>query len=490
MDLQNPWWFGRAQRPIPTFQRWPFRLLRDRLIGGRHLAPVQVLRGPRQIGKTTLQEQLIEELLATGVHPDRILRVQFDELDSLKRSAKSGDPILDLARWFERERFPGADFNAGARRNEPAFLFFDEVQNLHNWATQLKSLVDHASVRVCVTGSSALRIKRGQDSLAGRLQPLEAGPLRLTEIAAVRHFGELKPFEDNNGYTHWANPSFWHALRDHGVQNAELRDRAFAAFADRGGYPLAQREGANWAEISSQLNEVIVERVIEHDLRIGERGLKRDPKLLRELFRICSRLTGQAPTRSKIIGLLNQTLNANIGDQRVRNYLDFLDDSLLVRLVEPLSISLKKRAEPDKICLSDHGLRAAWLGESVPLAGPVSTASPAGQDIAGRVAESIVGAYLCSMTGLEINHIPERTGPKAQREVDFVITVGGARIPIEVKYQSTLDPVRDTAGLRQFIDNSSYHASIGLLIHRDDQPDFQPDPRIIAIPLKTFLLLR
>jgi hypothetical protein len=51
-------------------------------------------------------------------------------------------------------------------------------------------------------------------------------------------------------------------------------------------------------------------------------------------------------------------MNANIGWQSVLAYLKFLDGTLLLRLIEPLELRLKK-AGPAKLCLCDHALRAA-----------------------------------------------------------------------------------------------------------------------------------
>ncbi|MFH1862405.1 MAG: AAA family ATPase, partial [bacterium] len=62
----NPWWQDRPMRPLPPFRRWLFSTTLRRLENG--LAPVVVLRGPRQVGKTTLQEQIIYHL----IHEKRI----------------------------------------------------------------------------------------------------------------------------------------------------------------------------------------------------------------------------------------------------------------------------------------------------------------------------------------------------------------------------------------------------------------------------------
>ncbi|MFQ5706640.1 MAG: hypothetical protein ACE5HO_04275 [bacterium] len=57
----NPWWESQPMRPLPPLRRWLFEPTLQKLKAG--LAPVTVLRGPLQVGKTTLQEQIIDHLL-------------------------------------------------------------------------------------------------------------------------------------------------------------------------------------------------------------------------------------------------------------------------------------------------------------------------------------------------------------------------------------------------------------------------------------------
>jgi hypothetical protein len=73
--------------------------------------------------------------------------------------------------------------------------------------------------------------------------------------------------------------------------------------------------------------------------------------------------------------------------------------------------------------------------------------------------------------------------------VDYVLTIGERRIPVEVKYRRSIDPVRDTLGLRAFLEKTAINATFGLLISRQDgQP--VPDPRIITLPLPSLLIVR
>jgi predicted AAA+ superfamily ATPase len=74
-------------------------------------------------------------------------------------------------------------------------------------------------------------------------------------------------------------------------------------------------------------------------------------------------------------------------------------------------------------------------------------------------------------------------------EVDFVLTIGTRRIPVEVKYRRRIDPNEDTRGLRAFIEKTVYNAPFGLLITLEDNVKIA-DPRIIPVSLSTFLWLR
>jgi predicted AAA+ superfamily ATPase len=478
---QNPWWEGRALPELPPHRRHLVRQIQRRLEW--KLAPVVVVRGPRQIGKTTAQLHWIEDALRSGVKGDRILRVQFDDLREL---GDFDSPILRIVDWFERTIL-GSTFNETARRGTPAFLLLDEVQNLENWAPQLKSLVDSSTVQVVVTGSSALRIEAGRDSLAGRITSLEAGTLSLTEIAALRGLDLGEPYLKDNGVEALTHASFWTGLREHGESWQETRDTAFAAFSERGGYPLAHlRATAPWEQVADQLNETVIKRVIQHDLRVGERGRKRDPALLEELFRLCCRYAGQAPTIQTLAREAQRVLQANVGAQRINAYLRFLADTLLLRLIQPLEIRLKRKRGSPKLCLVDHSLRASWLQEQIPLDPRRLREEPELTVVAGHLAESATGAVLAAITGLDIAHFPERHG---EPEADFVLTIGVKRIPIEVKYQARIDPLRDTEGLRSFIEKAINNAPFGLLITQGDSSGVV-DPRVVALPLSSLMLLR
>ncbi len=477
----NVWWQGERLFGLPPIRRWAFPQVMANVSGGG-LAPITVVRGPRQIGKTTLVNQVIDDLLTLGVAPQRIFRVQFDELTELARVSQ---PILDLAWWYS-DNLLGKSFHQAARDGEQALLFLDEVQNLPDWAPQLKHLVDQHPVRVVVTGSSALRIETGRDSLAGRITTLEMGPLLLREIGEVRGFDKIKPYLPSNGLGPLKDKSFWLGLREFGEIHREFRRWTFAAFSERGAYPIAQaRADVPWEQVADQLNETVIRRAIQHDLRMGAKGKRRDEHLLEEVFRLACRYVGQSPNQAHYLEEIRRAMHANIGWKRILTYLKFLDGTLLLRLIEPLELRLKRRRGTSKLCLCDHALRAAWLQEVIPLNPPELERQPHLTDLAGRIAESAAGYFLRSIVNLDVAYFPERN---AEPEVDYVITIGEQRIPIEVKYRRRINH-RDTLGLRAFVEKAVYNAPFGVLVTLDDEAG-SDDPRIISMPLSTFLMMR
>ena len=477
---QNPWWLGERQANVAVRRRWLFATAMRNLTQG--LAPITVLRGPRQVGKSTLQNQIIEDLLNQGIEPQRILRVQFDDLAGMRTLE---EPILEISLWYARAVL-GQTLNAALHNQRPVFFFLDEVQNLKDWATQAKHLVDtHRGLRVLLTGSSALRIEAGRDSLSGRITMLEMGPLLLRKVMEWRDYGKIEPLL-SNGPGPMKELDFWKDLRNLGVENTDAREKSFRAFSERGSYPLAQSNAsATWEEIAEALNETVVRRAIIHDLRVGERGIKRDQTLLEDVFRISCRYIGQTPGITTYVEELKSTKQANIGVQRVDKYLKFLDATMLIRMIEPMELRLKKRKGAAKLCLCDHALRAAWLQEVVPLTPTELAQSVQLSDLAGRIAESVTGFFFRSILGLNVAHFAARD---KEPEVDFVLTVGDVRIPVEVKYRRQIDG-SDQAGLLSFLNKKAYNARFGILVTLNDEAEVS-DSRIMQMPLSTLLLAR
>jgi predicted AAA+ superfamily ATPase len=178
-------------------------------------------------------------------------------------------------------------------------------------------------------------------------------------------------------------------------------------------------------------------------------------------------------------------MHVSVGWQRVLTYLKFLDNTLLLHLIEPLELELKRQRGPMKLCICDHALRAAWLQEMVPLTPDGLVQAPHLTDLAVRIAESVVGYFFRSIPGLDVVHCPAWS---TEPEVDFVLTVGLQRIPVEVKYKRHIDR-RDITGLQAFLDKPHYNAPFGILVTLLDEV-VSKDTRIVPLPLSSLLLMR
>ncbi len=226
--------------------------------------------------------------------------------------------------------------------------------------------------------------------------------------------------------------------------------------------------------------------MLEHDLRRTKGGRGRDRELLETVFRVACRYAGPSPSQAIFLAETRQALQSSVSWNRILSYLKVLDGSLLLKLVHPLELRLKRKLGNDKLCLCDHVLRASWLEEVIPLDAKGLAAAPHLSDLAGHLAESVTGYFLSSLPHLDVSHFPERS---AEPEVDFILGVGDTRIPLEVKYRQRIDPHRDTIGIRAFLEKTVYNAPFGVLVTLHDGVKV-PDPRIVAVSLPSLLLMR
>ncbi len=463
LQEQNPWWHAGARKRTAPFRRWAYRQMVRRLDSG--IASIIAVRGTRQVGKSELQLQFIDELLLyRHVPPTHILRVQFDEVPSIERFESL---ILEIVRWFE-EFVLGESINAAAAREQPVYLLFDELQNLIGWENQLKSLVDHRTVKVLATGSSALRIAQGQDSLAGRINLIHLGTLRLREIAMIRFHEALPVVVGENDIEKWATPEFWRSVVVFAGSHREALKKSFKAYSEFGGYPICHRLSADAeierGELRRQIQNMVVERTIQHDITAGGGGKRRSEETVTAVFRQLCRYAGQPVTTKTLATEFSKLGIEGITHAAIEDAISFLKDSLLVVAVPPFEGLGKRAAHPSKYCLADHFVREAWLQEQLPLdAETLATTPEAIVSQVGHLAESVVGAYLSQVSGLDLSWLPTAS---EESEIDFVLTIGLRRIPLEVKYRKQVTN-SDCIAIRQFLQQPQFNAPFGVVITQD-----------------------
>lgn len=338
----------------------------------RELNPlIQILIGPRQVGKTTSLVALTKNWPS-----ERTIMSSADERQLLGRL------------WIEQHWQKARDLRSASRSD--VLLILDEIQKIEGWSETVKRLWDedvreNSRLRVVLSGSSALNIQSGlTESLAGRF-----------EIVPATHFG-------------W--PQFH-----------ELTGKGFEHFVFFGGYPGALTFIADEARWRAYVTQSIVESILSKDILLLTRVDK--PALLRRLFQLGCEFSGQILSYQKAIGHLQDAGNTTT----LAHYLTLLDQAFVLSGLQKFERSpFRKRASSPKFQVYNTALMGA-------LGGYTFEEARKRPDIWGRYLESTVGAHLVNRARVEgINVFYWREG---KDEVDFVVKKGTRITAIEVKTQ-------------------------------------------------------
>lgn len=470
----NPWWVSPGSvRPEPPRYRRPLVLeLLRRLQRPRGL--IEIVRGPRQVGKTTAIHQIIQDLIRSGASARDILFVRFD-LELLREEPAALRGILN---WFEAEVR-----RRSLLRGRLAYVFLDEVHKLRRWHEEVKHLGDTYPLRMLLTGSSSVLVARGgRESLAGRVFTTELPAFSFREVLecwkpklsmalppAIR-FGEA--FE--GGLT-GQNAAF-QSLRPQ--QKLAIR-RALERYYARGGYPRLHSGEVDDDQWADYLVQTVFDNVLGAD--IPDLFPVESPQLLRHLYLSVARLTGQEIAQIKLAETAT-VAGIPTNQPTVGRYLHYLADALLIREFRRYPLAKKASARvPAKITVSDLGVRNAifrgapslWESDPQPL---------------GPLVETLVQAVIRDHN-LQVHFYKDYEDPKDRRsrqhEVDFVAErLDGSVLPVEVKFRRRVDAV-DVEGLRHFM--HKFASPYGVVVTRD-LSRWDASERILYTPLQNFLL--
>ena len=330
---------------------------------------IQVVAGPRQVGKTTLVRQVTE---ASGV---------------VVRYASADEPTLRGGEWIAQQ-WDAARLAARDAGRRGALLVLDEIQKMSGWSETVKRLWDADTaagmpLKVVLLGSAPLLIQRGlTESLAGRFEVLHL--------------------------PHWSY--------------AEMR-AAFGWTLDRflfyGGYPGAAplvKEPERWARY---VKDALIETTISRDVLLLTRVDK--PALLRRLFELGCAYSGQVLSYQKMLGQLHDAGNTTT----LAHYLDLLTGAGMVTGLQKFAGgSVRQRGSSPKLQVLNTALMGAQSGLTLEQA-------RADTSFWGRMVESAVGAHLANAAAAgvcEVFYWRDRN-----REVDFVVRAGRAVTAIEVE---------------------------------------------------------
>jgi uncharacterized protein len=277
------------------------RILQKRL--GAELNFIQVVLGPRQVGKTTGVQQVVSKWGGPS------LMVTADEI-----AAPGPDWIT--VQW-QRAR------NLG----ENALFIIDEVQKIPGWSSRVKYLFDQdrkqGGLKIVLLGSASLTLQQGlAESLAGRYEVIPA------------HHWNLSECERAIGW--------------------KLND--FLMF---GGYPAAAELVGEIERWQSFLRNAIVEPVLIKDI-LGMTTVGK-PALFRQTFELSMAYPAQEVSYQKLLGQLQESGNVTT----IKHYLELLEGAFLLKTLQKYSGStMRKKGSSPKILPLNTALIHAFRNPS------------------------------------------------------------------------------------------------------------------------------
>lgn len=264
---------------------------------------IQVISGPRQVGKTTIVQQLFQSNKWTGIY-------------------HVADGIFHSSEWIE-SIFNGAILKE-KQSKKPVILAIDEIQKVPNWSETIKRLYDtqkfegKSSVKLILLGSSNWLMQRGlSESLAGR-------------------------FEQWN-LTHWTYNELNEAFN--------ITPEEYVYF---GAYPGAISMIKDENRWKNYVRTSLIETVITKDVLMMQRIDK--PAVLRKVFELGASYSGQILSYTKLLGQLQDAKNTTT----VAHYLELLQQAGLLQGLQKFAMdNARKRSSSPKWQVMNNALLSA-----------------------------------------------------------------------------------------------------------------------------------
>ena len=450
---------------------------------------VYSLRGPRQVGKTTLIKLQIKQKLDEGISPYNIMYYAFD-VDTAPKD------LVNVIKEY-------LDGTERLRKDSRCYIFLDEVSAVKDWQRGIKRLWDQGRLINCTvvaTGSNTMDIRTSSERLPGRrgtsndvLDKIML-PMKFSEFVAAidEDIGDLL---GSHGLTR-AHLRYMHFKKildldlDLGIEQlmpyVPVLNRYLKDYLLTGGMPRVVNEYLERGLVKESTFKMYLDAILG-DLR----SLNRNSSTFKQLSRSVIRAIGSTSSWRSL------QKNTDIGSpDTVASYVDTLQNMFILSVFYQYSTKSKSGLfqKNKKIHFHDpfyfHVLNG-WVGGDRP---SFDTASRHLDDDAnqGTLVEGVVANHLIR---LAFNISPKKQNFEysdilfywkygKDREVDFVYSNGvGIEAPIEVKFQNRIS-ARDLDGLINFKRHTRQKNAI--LLSKDK---LSLENEYVAIPVSLFLLL-
>lgn len=349
------------------YQRRHLNILKSRMAEPRRR--MQIVMGPRQVGKSTLVGQFTEGI-----------SVPFDffAADGVNRFDSSWIPN----KWQQ------VRMRMDIHSEQEHILIIDEVQKIRGWSEQVKKEWDedsrsHRNLKVILLGSSRLLLQKGlEESLEGRFETIKMG--------------------------------YWDWQEMHEAFGFSMDEYVYF-----GGFPGLAPDIQDEDRWRNLMEDSIISPILTRDILEVEEI--RNPALLRQVFELACIESAKELSLTKMQGTMNSGTVPTI-----KNYLDILNKSMIVQPLQNYSPSrVKEKHSVPKMQVFNNAFRNRFGTFSFDEA----RVDPAEW---GRLVESAVGAHLANRAMTDDYELFYWRNERRQ-ECDYVLRKGQALVAIEVK---------------------------------------------------------
>ena len=453
----NTWWKtgSISEKMAKTYKRFAFYEAM-KWLNQKGLRRTVVLTGTRRVGKTTIQYQMIDSLLKSGVQPQKIVFISMDH-PMLKLAG-----INDILECYHESIYPEQD----------VYYFFDEVQYAQDWDKWLKTIYDmQPDTRVVATGSASPALMKGnQESGAGRWTVIQVPTMSFYEYCELLDLDrpQLPQSLKVTQMLHMTRPEQAGIM----LQLSKVQNH-FIRYLQVGGFP----------ELALADNDLLAQQIMRED--VVDKVLKRDlPSLYKirnatELERIFLYLCNVSSEIVSIEAIAKEL--SGVSRPTVENYIQYLESANLIYQSWPVDMAGKKplKASP-KIYIADAAIRNAVLMDESLLTDATEM---------GKIVETAVYKHVAAFYYQNSTSVGYYRGGRKGKEIDIVVDKPKAyNILIEVKYREDA-PIKDDDAISELCSGAS--AAIIVSKSADDFGMRQASSggEMLCIPAFAFLYL-
>ncbi len=474
----NPWWLNKkAIDKDPRIVEWEASKFKwTPRLGDTfewNLDLIYVLRGPRQVGKTTLMKLKIRDLLESGVEarrifywpcdlvegPERLVRIITSYQDFSRKDTVAKDKGVGFKGWVLGPKPNDTKAGAPIDKTTRLYIVLDEISSVKDWQKGIKSLYDAGRLRNCtlvLTGSHSIDLRKATETLArrrGEVDKLKDHlpdkillPTKFSEYADTRSEKIHNMIRSMDLLKRPSRQTLWGQIMkgDMPKEAEELQliskeaQNLFNEVLITGGVPKVIDRYLSSGSISQDLYEDYVSLVLRDVARWNGKEI-----VLRQVVR---KLMESLGTAVSLNGLRQETDVSSHHTTGV--YLDFLKDSFVTTVISKLDLNkdASNVRDPRKSHFEDpfifHALRSWALGRE-PYREALSFLSE--PEKVSKLVESVVANHLVRLlfsynpsTLFDYSSQLFYWEGSSSRQLDFAVRLGSKYLPVEVKYQSKI----------------------------------------------------